>query len=381
MEAQIKTQLENKFSDLKDRIKEFRKNNYDKKLGNLLKQEHEEAIKKSGPHKGLLNNLAVILCELGQYHEAFNCIDEGIEEESYSTRQRYNRACFKYHKNLFDEAIVEVDRIEKGEGCYPEAQALKGKIQIERNNYEEASMAFNKAYVYSSDLKYLIWDGYACYLNAELLPKKKEDNEGEYKKRISMVIRKLERVKSLARKDHVNKRLLGVSLLFLGCFYSKNEDFMAAKYNLEESYSILEKEDTVLKNKCKDLLDVVWDRKLKPQWYNWWLKSPKILNGKARKNMFFTLITLLGVLTILLLSHPILNKYGGKYEFDWSIYLFMCGFIIIMLLLPNAESIKTGQFEVDFDKIHRLDGIPAPAQLEEALGEVNEKCRLNIEEG
>lgn len=308
------------------------------------------------------NNLGVLYCETGSFHEAISQY-ELIPDSEKNAENWYNLAVALYWSGDYQEGLEIIKKICSDDLQFPEAIAMKGKIEIELNQYAEASESFSKAFSIDNDSKYLIWDGYSCYLNAELLVGKNTSKTAEYKNSLTTVIRKLEKAKTVASKRE-NKIYHSGTLLFLGCFYARHDDLLSAKENLIECADNCD--DSILKSKATELLSLIWERGIRPSWYTWWTNSPKALAGKWKKLLFFTSIILLLILSMALVLHPILND-NFKHLINWNLYVFIIGFVFLILISPSATKIKTSQFEVELHIPHPLEGVPAPAKLESAL--------------
>ena len=314
------------------------------------------------------NNLGVLYCEIGQYVEAIKQYEQIPIPDSLE--KLYNLAVSYYYSGDYTTALDYVERILKINEKWTNALALRGKINIELNNYNGASKDFNSAFIVENELTYAIWDSYSCYLDAEHVPNKSDAGKDNYRSKLTRVIRKLEKSKAFAKKKYeFDSKFLdsyAATLLFLGCFYSRHKDFLSAKENLIECLELPTK--NIVKPKVRELLNIVWNLQLKPSWRDWWTKSPKMLGGRIKKYIFYGLVLVLICLLIFIFLHPLIKILSPEsLEYNWSLYLFLIGVIIAIILSPNAESIKTGQIEVELYVPHPLEGVPAPAIIEEHM--------------
>ena len=117
------------------------------------------------------------------------------------------------------------------------ALVLKGKIEIEKKYYVNASDSFEAAI--GSDLdnwRAHLWNAYAKYLKVEY---SLNINDKKYQEEIAAIIRELERANELFKKS--GKKEVGARaniLYYLGYFYYKNKALFAAKEKLALRYFV-----------------------------------------------------------------------------------------------------------------------------------------------
>jgi len=219
---------------------------------------------------------------------------------------------------------------------------LKGKIELENQNYDNAIYYFKEAVSQNSrNPLYLFWEVYAKYLKAEVSfgsdSKRYQDillscirelekintfnfsnKEIKYfsstKKQVRIIIESsLRKIQSLLLKSKYNSRIsikllskIHTTLLkydnlrvkaynkyFIGCFYYKLNDYFTAKSELSRCIKL--SSEPKITNSAKQLVDDIWDYKLNTPVCKWWLYSPR--HSLRRKITFFVLLfSIFGVL-------------------------------------------------------------------------------------
>ena len=198
------------------------------------------------------------------------------------------------------------------------ALMLRGKIEIESKNYIEAVNSFNKAITSSpGDAMPILWKAYARYLTSTFSLKGRESDE-----ELSCVIRELERVKDFSQ-SHKSE-----ILYFLGYFYYRANDFVSARINLEECLSY-DPENRL----AKELLGGIWNYKIRPSWWHWWLGSPKPLASRVKKAVFS--IVCLAILAF--------------FGVGVSTYGFTIGLVFLIFVLVSPNVIYSGKREIKME--------------------------------
>ena len=111
----------------------------------------------------------------------------------------------------------------------------------------------------------------------------------------------MERTKNLATSG----KLRSIILYFLGCFYYKGNDFIKSKEYLKECIEELakcKKTKPPLKSSAKELLNHIWNYKMRPPWWRWWLYAPTF--NLSKKIIFWIIIIAIVFAMSNLLSHP-----------------------------------------------------------------------------
>jgi hypothetical protein len=306
------------------------------------------------------NNLGVALCELFKFRDslkAYNIIDESRR----TTQTWYNVALAYYYSSEYDQALESVQKcIEKDNDNF-RAFDLKGKIQIEQEDYQNALESFNQAFTVSGDPKFLLWEAYAFHLLCEFSG---EIDEQTHKRSLHLLIRRLERLKRLAQKANV-KAVHEQTLYFLGCCYSRYKDYLTAVDKLDECLGVSSKSEVT--QAARNLLEQIWNYQVRPPWWRWWWQSPSFLGGSAKRYIFgITFISLLLIIT-LFLFHPFLEL-----QAEWGLYLFVVGLLLFILVSPSVEQIKTKDMEIKMHGPPPLDLFPSPARMEDQIGSMRE---------
>jgi tetratricopeptide (TPR) repeat protein len=279
---------------------------------------------------------------------------------------------------------------------------IKGKIKIEEQDYATSLRCFRKAI--SLDLrnpKYLLWDAYTKYLMAEL---EFGYDEKKYQDMVLAIIRELEKIGNCNSIEHYSnfkmflswffkiiprwfrnlvidlanfmkemticanisekqtvrfleivnsiltelesKQIIAYNYYFLGCFYYKVNDYYTAVEYLRKSNSITS--DSTIKNSAREILNNVWNNKIRPSIWRWWLFSP--LNPWVKRVTFAILVfSLFGILLPSQVSGLPIGSFFST--IDWkenSIPLTFVTLIILFILAsPNVQNFKGSQIEIE----------------------------------
>jgi hypothetical protein len=102
----------------------------------------------------------------------------------------------------------------------------------------------------------------------------------------------LEKIDSILSKLE-SQKIIAYNYYFLGCFYYKIKDYSTSVYYLRKCKNI--KSDSYIEKSAHEALDNIWNNKLRPSIWNWWLDSPS--NRRTRRVTFLILIlSLFGIL-------------------------------------------------------------------------------------
>ena len=250
---------------------------------------------------------------------------------------------------------------------FPEALSLQGRIYIEQRDYEAARKSFKKAISRSpGDLKLLLWDAYAHYLETEftLGPENRAYQEG-----ITTIIRTLERVDALSSEKSGNVKVY--TLYFLGCFYYKAKDMFSAKERLDKCVKLCVKLESEMKEPSStkasawELLDHIWSYQIRPSFWRWWLDSP--IYRRHRKARF---VVLAGILCTLLVVHPFLPVWYPELEINWAIYMLSIILPLVFLFLPIIERIRAREFELELRPPPSFESVLSPGEMGKKMKEI-----------
>ncbi len=227
---------------------------------------------------------------------------------------------------------------------------LKGRVELEKQNYDNAIHYFKEAISLSTGSPLiLIWEVYAKYLKAEV---SFDPNDKKYQDLILSCIRDLEKISTsigdlektstsiclngtteclnLKRYEKMRKKLLmstqsflvkrkfnsniSIKLLakvtyellgyntlkiesynsyFLGCFYYKLKDYFSAKDELTNCRKL--NFEPKVTNSAKQLLEEIWNHKIDTSIPKWWLESPSH-SFRRKITFFFLLFSIFGLL-------------------------------------------------------------------------------------
>lgn len=290
---------------------------------------------------------------------------------------------------------------------------IMGKIKIEEQDYTESIKCFKKAI--SLDLRnemYLVWEAYAKYLMAEL---ELAPDEKRYQDMILGIIRELRKIDNCNDIEYNNSKVISdfifsiipyqfknlivrvfeflnqtlidlntsekntVKVLevihpiltkfestqnavcnyyFLGCFYYKINDYFTA-IDYFKKCNKLSTDDEISKS-ASEILDNIWNTKIRPSIWKWWLYSPS--------NLWFKRIS------FLILSYSLLeiilpfnnSKFFQNiffYSVNWAentIQLTLLTLAIVFILTsPNIQYFKSSQIEIEIRPPTTFELIPS----------------------
>jgi tetratricopeptide (TPR) repeat protein len=314
------------------------------------------------------NNKGDDLYNLNEYEKALRACKKAIEiTPDYSHPHTTIGALFLKHGNV-EKASEKAERaLEIKEKNY-DALFLKGRIEIEKENYDDAIKILNElATLDMGNPLPIIWNAYARYLRAEFsFNNDKESRDGSaekkaekdsstkdkaYEKEIFAVIRELEKARDLS-DNYPNRDVRECILYFLGYFYYKSNDIFTAKERLEEciklesrrrkiwealtSQSIIEEicrsfksaskveklekvrnfllAKSTTERRARELLDHIWKYKLNPSWWRWWWSSP-VHHWLKRTLFVLLLLPLFLLLFYAIVPEPILLIRGNLFVY------------------------------------------------------------------
>jgi tetratricopeptide (TPR) repeat protein len=324
------------------------------------------------------NNLGVAFCELDLYREAIKAYDR-IGEDRRTGATWYNVSLAHYYSRDFDPALNCIQKAIDIDPDNSPAWDLQGKIYVEREDYQKAMVAFNRAFTTDGDPNFLLWEAYSHYLYSEF---SKDIDESTQRKLLNTLIRKLERIEKIAYK-HQKCEIRKQCLYYLGCAYSRYKDYFTAINRLEQclqqkSKSEIEqaakkqKSISEIEQAAKNLLEQNWNQ-IRPPLWKWWFQSPSHLNSRLKKIIAsFTLALLISAVATFLL-HP---WFDLKDKVEWSQYLFAAGLLLILLLSPSVEQIKAKDVEIKMHASTPFDPFPSPAKMEGYIGTMP-KSKIN----
>jgi hypothetical protein len=333
----------------------------------------------------------VNLTKLKRYKEAIKAFEKAIEinPEEALGYSKLGELFFDLG-NLVDASKNAEEALKRNENL-ASMLSLQGRIDIEEKNYDKASKSFKRAI--SLDIgnpKLLLWEAYANYLkakfsldskdigNPKLLPweayanylkiKYSLDSKGEkYKEEVIVIIRNLERAVLLSKKDE--EELKACILYFLGCFYLESEDAFTAKEKLEECIRL--KSKSPIETSARELLGNIWNYKIRPPWWRWWLNSP--FYHWPKRIGFFILVMFIMFIFALLLLHPFLPGWFPRIQINWTLYGFLIAILIIILISPSIEQIKVRDIEIELRSSPSLGPVLSPTEMEEKIKEIEEE--------
>ena len=310
------------------------------------------------------NNLGVAFCELDRYRESLKAYSR-IEEDQRTDQTWYNMTLAHYYSRTYDQALNCIEKALEIDSYNSAALDLKGRIQIEQEDYQNSMASFNLAFATGGDPKFLLWEAYSLYLYSEF---SKDIDERAQRKLLNTLIRRLERVEKIAH-DHKISDVSEQCLYYLGCAYSRYKDYVTAIDRLEQC--LQQNTNSRFGQAARSLLEQNWNQ-IRPPLWKWWLHSPSNLNYKPKRTIAISALIVLILMMVFFLIHPL---FGLKDKVEWSIYLFVAGLLLILLLSPSVEQITTKDVEIKMHASTPLDPFPAPAKMEGDIGAMSKSKR------
>jgi len=264
------------------------------------------------------------------------------------------------------EASENVEKALNIERDLVPALSLQGRIKIEEKNYDSASESFKQAMSLDIDNPiHFLWDTYANYLKVEF---SLDSKDKKYQEEVATIIRNLEKMnETLSKKQNQGKEIRAYVLYFLGHFYLKSNDIFTAKEKLEECIKL----KSSIKAPARELLGNIWNYRIRPPWWRWWLSSP--LYRWLKRIGFSILLLLILLISALLLLHPFIPGWFPSLQTNWSLYVFLIVFLIIILVSPSIEHIQARDIEVELRSPPPYEPILLPVAMEEKMKEIEVK--------
>lgn len=361
-----------------------------------------------------LNNLGAAYCQLRAYPRALEAYAR-IGDDDRIASTWYNIALTHFYCRDYEQALRCLQRCLELDAHDLAALDLRGRIYIDREAYQAAMESFQAAFVASGKLTFLLWEVYALYLLSEFSP---ELDDLTHKRLLHHIIRRLERVERFTdppERAHAKPELLPVmtmrhapspyrvskrntgqadraglteaaveaareqaevrqkTMYFLGCAYARSHDFTAALTALTEGIAI--NPASPVAALARSLLDQVWNTHIKPPWWKWWLQSPVYLGGRLKVALFGVIFLLFVSLLLFFLFHPFISMTfpGVTVTPDWSVLLFVAGLLLVVILSPSVEQIKTKEIEVKVHATPPVQPFPPSAIWEAYIGAMAEE--------
>ncbi|GAI03353.1 unnamed protein product, partial [marine sediment metagenome] len=244
-------------------------------------QAYEQAIKINPKYLDAWNNKGIVLGELGRHEEALQVFENAIKINPKYAEAWHNKGELLYLLGAHKAANKMVNRVLAINKNFIEAYMLKGKIEISVGNFTEAHSNFiNAKRIGPQSIPANFWIIYCKYLQlSQIYPKeekqKREDNPA-YQKQIHSIIFDLQRTIKTFRdkiRNMYGDDTMAEIYYWLGVLYFKINDLISAKESLEESLEL-----NTNCAKAKELLDHIWNSRIRPSWWRWWFFSPEHLN-------------------------------------------------------------------------------------------------------
>ncbi len=263
-------------------------------------------------YTGAWINKGVAYDRLGNYKKALECYNKAIEIDPDNEYALYNKAEVLYNSGIYEYALENCKKIiNKEKNLIQEAYFLIGKIKLAEKKLKIAIENFKKAK--ESKVTHILpslWNVYTRYLKASF---ELSENKKLFEKELTFILLDLERLEGIveSEKSIVLKKIF---YYWLGSLYFKLDDIISAKQKLEKCLQIKsnkiknvfnklmstffrnsingEEDKTTIKEideKARILLRYIFNYRIKPSWWRWWLGSPCCLNKWTKRIIFILL--------------------------------------------------------------------------------------------
>ncbi|PNS00585.1 hypothetical protein X928_04760 [Petrotoga miotherma DSM 10691] len=337
------------------------------KLGRHKKalKAYEKAIEIDPQYAEAWSNKGVALSELGRHKDALKAHKKAIEIDPKNALAYTNLGELFFKLGNLKKASENVEKALKIESDLVPALNLQGRIKIEEKAYDAASESFKQAMsLDGANPVHFLWDTYTNYLKIGF---NLDSEDKKYQEEIATIIRNLEKMnETLSKNQKQEKEMRAYVLYFLGHFYLKSNDILTAKEKLEECIKL--KSKSSIKASARELLGNIWNYRIKPPWWRWWLNSPLY---RWPKRFGFSILLLL--ISALLLLHPFIPGWFPLLQINWSLYAFLIVLLIIILFLPNIKRIQIKGIEVELQSPPPYEPVLSPTVMEEIMKEIEAK--------
>jgi tetratricopeptide (TPR) repeat protein len=319
----------------------------------------EQTIGINPKHAKAWNNKGVMLSEkFSRYKDSIKAYSKAIDVSPEYALAYSNLAEVNFELGNLKSAVEGVETALEYDANLVPALRLKGRIKIEEKDYKIASEYFRKAISLDvGNVNLLLWDVYANCLYIEF-PLVSDTNK--YRETLIGLIRSLERVYDLTKKKDDGKTKAYI-LYFLGCFYYKSGDIYSAKTRLEKCVRL----KSPIKKTAREMLGNIWNYKIRPSWWRWWLDSPT--HPWPKRTAFMGLS---GLIFGSFLLHPFLRSLCPLMKVNWGVYTFFIAFLIFIILSPCIQRIKTKDIEVEMAPPPPFEPMLSPNVIEEKMREI-----------
>ncbi len=344
-------------------------------------QAYEHAIKIDPKDTQTWYNKGIVLGELGRHYEALQAYEHTIKIDPKFAEAWHNKGELLYLLGAHKAANKMVNKVLAINKNFMEAYMLKGKIEISAGNFTEAHSNFiNAKRIGPQSIPANFWIIYCKYLQlSQICPKdekQKREDSPTYQKQIHLIILDLQRTMKVFKnkiKDMYGDETMAEIYYWLGVLYFKINDLISAKENLEES--LKSSKDCA---KAKELLDHIWNSRIRPSWWRWWFFSPKYLNRFIKQVAGGIITVLLGIETIVLSVHPFIEfifkelNWQIEININWQLYGLLAIILALLLLSPMLLRFKAGGVEVELTPPTGLEFSITPAFMEYPIAKMEE---------
>jgi len=336
-----------------------------------------EKVTELDPQNALAwNNKGAMYCKLGLTSQALQAYRMAIKlARSNSAKNAFktNLACLLFNLSDYSNADRLVDEILNENPTNTGSLIVKGRICIEERKYDDAEKFLTDACeILHGDPSAILWRAYAKYVN---LCFTYNNHSIAFQEGLEQLMRELERTPALIEKKDGDFRINKSTILYLlGYFYFRCGDMYTAKDKLTDSLKYNKNNSA-----AKELLHNIWNYKMKPSYWQWWLTTPKPLYGifKIIAFIFICLVAIYFIFNciatasgsdILLqftFAQTIITLPAVHIELAQEIVVLTL--LMLILLSPNLLYLKTSDVEVHLSQPPDIDLIRALTALEEKI--------------
>jgi tetratricopeptide (TPR) repeat protein len=296
--------------------------------------------------------------KLGQYQNSLDDFDRAIKIDPNLTEAHTNLGDVLLNLGNLGRAYEKAEDALEIDHSHAPALRLKGRIKIEEHNYLGACEYFKRAIACDLGNPLLfLWHSYSRYLSAEF---RFESQDNRYQEEMHSIIRTLHRVEELAEISG-KKEVMAHVLFFSGYFFYKCQDFLSAKEKLKQCV----KQKSSIKRTAKTLLRDVWNNKIKPSWWRWWLASPVACWSKR-----IGFVLLCSSAIALLFLHFLLSELSISLRLNWIICFVASALLIVTIISPSIERIKASEIEIELRTPPACEFVLPPSVMEQNIAKL-----------
>ena len=178
-------------------------------------------------------------------------------------------------------------------------------------------------------------------------------------------------------------KIIAYNYYFLGCFHYKINDYFTAIDYFQNCRKLTP--DSKLEKSANKILNNIWNNKVRPSIWEWWLDSPSHTWFK-RVSFLILVSSLFGILLpsqaselVALLPSQASELFAGSFfSIDWNKnatpLTFLTLIVIFILVSPNIQHFKSSQIEIELRPPSAFE--LTPSLIEKKLKDLESISRL-----